>query len=153
MTVESLILSNLDPFCNTDSILEEDCNDCDEVIDSSAILRAVSYMPSDHETGSGNDDDDDDEEEKEEWIDEQNERNVFTFSFDVEDFWQWKSLCNCLFYSNYEKILWRFRVTMQKLFLIFDNATFEKKKFLIIKAMIRENKSLQKIWEWLIREN
>ena len=153
MTVESLILSNLDPFCNTDSILEEDCNDCDEVIDSSAILRAVSYMPSDHETGSGNDDDDDDEEEKEEWIDEQNERNVFTFSFDVEDFWQWKSLCNCLFYSNYEKILWRFRVTMQKLFLIFDNATFEKKKFLIIKAMIRENKSSQKIWEWLIREN
>ena len=86
MTVESLILSNLDPFCNTDSILEEDCNDCDEVIDSSAILWAVSYMPSDHETGSGNDDDDDDEEEKEEWIDEQNERNVFTFSFDVEDF-------------------------------------------------------------------
>ena len=153
MTVESLILSNLDPFCNTDSILEEDCNDCDEVIDSSAILRAVSYMPSDHETGSGNDDDDDDEEEKEEWIDEQNERNVFTFSFDVGDFWQWKSLCNCLFYSNYEKILWRFRVTMQKLFLIFDNATFEKKKFLIIKAMIRENKSSQKIWEWLIREN
>ena len=153
MTVESLILSNLDPFCNTDSILEEDCNDCDEVIDSSAILRAVSYMPSDHETGSGSDDDDDDEEEKEEWIDEQNERNVFTFSFDVEDFWQWKSLCNCLFYSNYEKILWRFRVTMQKLFLIFDNATFEKKKFLIIKAMIRENKSSQKIWEWLIREN
>ena len=153
MTVESLILSNLDPFCNTDWILEEDCNDCDEVIDSSAILRAVSYMPSDHETGSGNDDDDDDEEEKEEWIDEQNERNVFTFSFDVEDFWQWKSLCNCLFYSNYEKILWRFRVTMQKLFLIFDNATFEKKKFLIIKAMIRENKSSQKIWEWLIREN
>ena len=86
MTVESLILSNLDPVCNTDSILEEDCNDCDEVIDSSAILRAVSYMPSDHETGSGNDDDDDDEEEEEEWIDEQNERNVFTFSFDVEDF-------------------------------------------------------------------
>ena len=86
MTVESLILSNLDPFGNTDSILEEDCNDCDEVIASSAILRAVSYMPSDHETGSGDDDDDDDEEEEEEWRDEQKERNIFTFSFDVEDF-------------------------------------------------------------------
>ena len=88
MTVESLILSNLDPFGNNDSILEEDCNDCDEVIVSSAILRAVSYMPSDHETGSGDDDDDDEEEEEEEeeWRDEQKERNVFTFSFDVEDF-------------------------------------------------------------------
>ena len=56
MTLESLILSNLDPFGNTDSILEEDCNDCNEIIDSSAILRAVSYIPSDHETGSGDDD-------------------------------------------------------------------------------------------------
>ena len=59
-------------------MLEEDCNDI-PVIDSSAILRAVSYIPSDHEIGSGDDDD-------EEWIDEQNERNVSTFSLDDEDF-------------------------------------------------------------------
>ena len=60
-------------------MLEENCNDI-PVIDSSAILQAVLYIPSDHELGSDDDDDD------EEWIDEQNERNVFTFSFDDEDF-------------------------------------------------------------------
>ena len=82
-----------------------------------------SGIPTDHEIGSGDDDD-------EEWVDEQHERDVFTFSFDDEDFWKWKNLCNCLFYGNFEKILWRFRVTIQKLFIISDNATFEKEKFL-----------------------
>ena len=57
--------------------LQNECNDI-PVNDSSTILRAVSYIPKDHEIGSGNDD--------EVWIDEQNERNVFTFSFDDEDF-------------------------------------------------------------------
>ena len=71
-------LPNIDKFDDIDPMLEEDCNDI-PVIDSSAILRAVSYIPSDHEIGSGDDDD-------EEWIDEQNERNVSTFSLDDEDF-------------------------------------------------------------------
>ena len=74
-------LPNLDLFDDINLMLEEDCNDI-PVIDSSAILRAVPHIPSDHEIESGHDDDDDDEE----WIDEQNERNVFTFSFDDEDF-------------------------------------------------------------------
>ena len=77
-------LPDLDPFDDIDSMLEEDYNDI-PVIDSSAILRAVMYIPSDHEIGSGDDDDDDDDDDDEEWIDEQNERNVFTFSFDDED--------------------------------------------------------------------
>ena len=81
-------LLNLDPLDDFDSMLEEDCNDI-PVIDSSAILRAVSYIPSDHEIRCGNDDDDDDDDDddgdEEEWIDEQNERNVFTFSFDNEE--------------------------------------------------------------------
>ena len=59
-------------------MLEENCNDI-PVIDSSAILQTVLYIPSDYELGSGDDDDD------EEWIDEQNERNVFTFCFDDEN--------------------------------------------------------------------
>ena len=68
-------------------MLERVCNDI-PVIDSSAILRAVSHISRDHEIGSGDDDDDDDDDDDndEEWIDEQNERNVFTFSFDDEDF-------------------------------------------------------------------
>ena len=57
-------------------MLEEDCNDI-PVIHSSAILWAVSYIPTYHEIGSSNDDDDDDH-DSEKWIDEQNERNVFT---------------------------------------------------------------------------
>ena len=57
-------LPNLDPFDNIDSMLEEDCNNI-LVTDSSAILRAVLYIPSDHEIGRGNHDD------HEEWIDEQ----------------------------------------------------------------------------------
>ena len=67
-------------------MFEEDCNDV-PVIDSSAILRTVSYIPSDHGIGSGDndDDDDDDDDDDEEWIDEQNKRNIFTFSFDDED--------------------------------------------------------------------
>ena len=47
-------LPNLDPFDDIDPMLEEDCNDI-LVIDSSAICRAVSYIPSDHEIGSGDD--------------------------------------------------------------------------------------------------
>ena len=64
-------LLNLEPFDDIDPMLEEDCNEI-PVTDSSAILQAVSYIPSDHEIGSGDDDDDDDEEEEEdeEWIDE-----------------------------------------------------------------------------------
>ena len=61
-------LPNLDPFDDIDSMLEEDCNDI-PVIDSSAVLRTLSYIPSGHEIGSGDDDDDGGEE----WIDEQNE--------------------------------------------------------------------------------
>ena len=119
-----------------DPMFEEDWNDI-PVIDSSAILRAVSYIPSDHEIGSGgDDDDDDDDDDDEEWIDERNERTVFTFSFGDEDFWKWKDLCKCLFYSNYEKILWCFRVTIQKLFIVSDNPTFAKEKFL----------NYQKLW-------
>ena len=71
-------LPNIGKFNDIDPMLEEDCNDI-SVIDSSAILRAVSYIPSDHEMGCGDYD-------NEEWIDEQNERNVSTFSFDDEDF-------------------------------------------------------------------
>ena len=41
-------LPNLDQFDDIETKLEEDCNDI-PVIDSSAILRAVSYIPSDHE--------------------------------------------------------------------------------------------------------
>ena len=41
-------LPNLDSFDDIETKLEEDCNDI-PVIDSSAILRAVSYIPSDHE--------------------------------------------------------------------------------------------------------
>ena len=63
-------LPNLDPFDDIDSMLEEDCNDI-LVIDSSAILRAVLYIPSDHEIGSGKHDD------NEEWIDEQSARENF----------------------------------------------------------------------------
>ena len=37
-------LPNLDPFDDIDPTLEEDCNDI-PVIDSSAILRAVLYIP------------------------------------------------------------------------------------------------------------
>ena len=48
-------LPNFDPFDDIDPMLEEDCYDI-PVIDSSAILRAVSYIPSDHEIGSGDDD-------------------------------------------------------------------------------------------------
>ena len=58
-------------------MLEEDCNDI-PVIHSSAILWAVSYIPTYHEIGSSNDDDDDDDDDSEKWIDERNERNVFT---------------------------------------------------------------------------
>ena len=53
-------LPNLDPFDDIDQMLKEDCNDI-PVIDSSVILRAVLYIPSDDEIGSGDDDDDDDE--------------------------------------------------------------------------------------------
>ena len=95
-----------------DPMFEEDWNDI-PVIDSSAILRAVSYIPSDHKIGSGgggdddddDDDDDDNDDDDEQWIDERKERNAFTFPFDDEDFWKWKDLCKCLLYSNYEKIL------------------------------------------------
>ena len=66
-------------------MLEEDCNDI-PVIDSSAILRAVSYIPSDHEVRRGNDVGDNDNDDDEERIDEQNERSIYTFSFDDEDF-------------------------------------------------------------------
>ena len=67
-------------------MLEEDCNDI-PVIDSSVILRAVSYIPSDDEIGSvHDDDDDDDDDDDEELIDEQNETNNFTFSFDDKNF-------------------------------------------------------------------
>ena len=66
-------------------MLEEDCNDI-PVIDSSVILRAVSYIPSDDEIGSVHDDDDDDDDDDEELIDEQNETNNFTFSFDDKNF-------------------------------------------------------------------
>ena len=87
-------LPNLDPFDDIDQMLEEDCNDI-PVIDSSVILRAVSYIPSDDEIGSvHDDDDDDDDDDDEELIDEQNETNNFTFSFDDKNFWNWKSLCN-----------------------------------------------------------
>ena len=110
-------------------MLEENCNDI-PLIDSSAILWVVSYIPSDHELGSGDDHDD------EERIDEQNEKNVFTFSFDDEDSWKGKNICNCLFYSIYEKILLRFRVTIQNLFIISDNLTFEKEKFLNYKKSL-----------------
>ena len=65
-----------------DPMSEEDWNDI-SVIDSSAILRAVSYIPSDHEIGSGGDDDDDDDDDDEEWIDE---RNIYIF------FWWWRFL-------------------------------------------------------------
>ena len=41
-------LPNLDPFDDIDPMLEEDCDDI-PVIDSSAICRAVSYIPSDHD--------------------------------------------------------------------------------------------------------
>ena len=61
-------------------MLKEDCNDI-PVIHSSAILWAVWYIPTYHEIGSSNDDDDDDDDDddgSEKWIDEQNERNVFT---------------------------------------------------------------------------
>ena len=70
-------LPNLGLFDDIDPMLEKYCNDI-PVIDSSVILRAVSYIPSDHEIGGSDDD--------EEWIDEQNEGNVFTFSFDDKDF-------------------------------------------------------------------
>ena len=76
-------LLNLDPFNDIDPMLEEDCNDI-PVIDSSSVLWVVPYIPNDYEIGSGDDHDDDNDDE--EWIDEQNERNVFTFSFDDEDF-------------------------------------------------------------------
>ena len=66
-------------------MLEEDCNDI-PVIDSSVILRAVSYIPSDDEIGSVHDDDDDDDDDDEELIDEQNETNNSTFSFDDKNF-------------------------------------------------------------------
>ena len=67
-------------------MLEEDCNDI-PVIDSSVILWAVSYIPSDDEIGSvHDDDDDDDDDDDEELIDEQNETNNFTFSFDDKNF-------------------------------------------------------------------
>ena len=76
-------LPNLDPLDDNDLSLEEDCNDI-PVTDSSTILRKVFYIPSNHEIGSGDDDDDDDDDE--EWIDKENERNGFTFSFDDQDF-------------------------------------------------------------------
>ena len=75
-------LPNLDPLDDNDPLLEEDCTDI-PVIDSSTILREVFSIPSNHEIESGDDDDDHDDEE---WIDEQNKRNVFTFSFDDKDF-------------------------------------------------------------------
>ena len=65
----------------------------------------------------------------------QNERNIFTLSFDDEDFWKWKNLCNCLFYSSYKEILSRFRVMIQNLFIISDNPTFEKEKFFSYKKL------------------
>ena len=72
-------LPNLDPFDDIDPMLEKVCNDI-PVIDSSAILRAVSHISRDHEIESGDgDDDDDDDDDDEEWIDEQNERNVLHF--------------------------------------------------------------------------
>ena len=78
-------LPNLDPLDDNDLSLEEDCNDI-PVTDSSTILREVFYIPSNHEIGSGDDDDDDDDDDDEEWIDKENERNGFTFSFDDQDF-------------------------------------------------------------------
>ena len=45
-------LPNQDPLDDIDPMFEGDCNDI-SVIDSSAIFRAVSYIPSDHEIGSG----------------------------------------------------------------------------------------------------
>ena len=44
-------LPNLDSFDDTDPVLEEDCNDI-PVIDFSAILQGVSYIPSDHKIES-----------------------------------------------------------------------------------------------------
>ena len=41
-------LPNLDLFDDTDPVLEEDFNDI-PVIDFSAVLRGVSYIPNDHE--------------------------------------------------------------------------------------------------------
>ena len=49
-------------------------------------LPILCYVHGASENHDCNDDDDDDDEEEEEWRDEQKERNVFTFSFDVEDF-------------------------------------------------------------------
>ena len=63
-------------------MLGEGCNDI-PVIDFSAILQAVWYIPSDHGIGISDDDEENDDEQR---TDEQNERNIFTFSFDDEDF-------------------------------------------------------------------
>ena len=65
-------------------------------------------------------------------------KEMFLRFFDDEDFWKWKNLCNCLLYSNYEKILWRFKVIIQKLFIISDNPKFEKEKFF----------NYKKLWLW-----
>ena len=106
-------LPNLDLFDDINLMLEEDCNDT-PVIDSSAILRAVPHIPSDHEIESGHDDDGDDEE----WIDEQNERNVvvkittfrqihFYLSFDVSSATALivKKLLKLIFYKYFYKKL------------------------------------------------
>ena len=57
-------------------MLGEGCNDI-PVTDFSAILQAVWYIPSDHGIGISDDDEENDDEQR---TDEQNERNIFTFS-------------------------------------------------------------------------
>ena len=70
-------LPNLGLFDDIDLMLEKYCNDI-PVTDSSAILRAVSYIPSDHEIGGSDDD--------EEWIDEQNEGMFLHFLLMIKIF-------------------------------------------------------------------
>ena len=91
------------------------------------MLNAVSYMPSDHEIGSGDDYDDDDDDE--EWIDEQNEMFLHFLLMMKKTFESEKIFVTVYFIASTKKYcdVLELRYKSYSLFLITSH--FKKKSF------------------------